>query len=120
MSAVRGRPLLWSALLVYAAVGLALTLVPSNPFDDLFRAPGVDVVVNVVMFAPPVALLLLLRRRLPPWLPVVAVIVISGAVEAAQKWVVESRDASPVDWLLNSAGAAVGAVFAQWLRRLDP
>jgi glycopeptide antibiotics resistance protein len=111
---------LWTALAFYAGVGLALTLVPSNPFDELFKRPGVDAAVNLVMFVPPVVLLLVLVRRVPAWVPVVAVAILSASIEAAQHWVVQSRDASVVDWACNTAGAALGAVGAAALRRLEP
>ena len=120
MTVVARRRLAWAALVLYAVVGVALTLVPANPFDELFRRPGVDVAVNLAMFVPPVVLLLLLRRPLPAWVPVVAVVLLSGCIEASQKWLVLSRDASVVDWATNSLGAAVGAVLAADLRRIDP
>lgn len=114
MRRVRGRRLGWIALAVYVALGLALTLVPRNPLNLRGRELPLDVPVNLVMLAPPVAAVLLLRRRLHPLIPVAVASAVSAAIEVVQA--LTPREASLRDWVLNTAGAAAGAAVAVVLR----
>jgi glycopeptide antibiotics resistance protein len=109
------RRLLWLALVVYAVLGMVLTLVPFNPLDPGFRDWRLDRPVNFVMFMPPVVVVLLLDRRIRAWWPVVLVAVLSAGIEVVQA--TSPRDSSLLDWVLNTSGAALAAAVVALYRR---
>lgn len=109
------RRLLAVALVLYLMAGLVLTLVPANPLNFGTGQWALDVPVNLVMFAPPVAAVLLLRRRLRPAVPVAVAAFASASIEAAQA--LSPREASLRDWVLNTTGAALGALAVAVARR---
>lgn len=83
--------------------GLGLPISPER-FADL---------ANVVLFVPPFAALALL---VPSWWWVAAGTAISTGIETAQL-VRGGRDATVVDVLTNTCGAALGVALGLWIRR---
>ena len=78
-----------------------------------WSAPGlgrVELMANIVLFAPPVALVAVLTRR-----PAVALLtgsVTSVVIEAVQAFFTPlGRACSTNDWLYNTIGAALGALI---------
>jgi hypothetical protein len=103
--------LFWLAVIVV----LLLTLVPGSAglgvrglvrclaCDDL---SGLDAVHNLLLFVP---IGFLTARRLGrPWLVVAASAVLSAAIEVGQVSLIPDRDASALDVLTNTTGAAIG------------
>ena len=120
------RPRLTRVLLVLAiAVVAVLTLVPTRrelavgcAFEwSLPTLGAVELMANIVLFAPVVLLAGVLTRR-----PVLALLVASGVsllVEVVQAFVtVLGRSCSTDDWLYNTLGAALGALIAVAALRL--
>lgn len=122
------RPRVTAVLLALSGVTVALlTLSPTS--RDLsvgcyveWSIPtlgAVELVANVVLFAPVVLLGGILVRR--PWTALVVASLVSAAIEAFQAVVPSlGRSCSTNDWLSNTLGALLGAVLAAtalWLAR---
>jgi glycopeptide antibiotics resistance protein len=113
---------------VYGAVVMATILAPLDP--NLFwnflhdrlgvgwtpgRELGLDVIVNVLLFAPLGYLAhAWSRRRGPPRVPAAVAIVLAAAVLSAAfetvQWVAGHRQVAILDVVSNAAGAAVGCL----------
>ena len=113
---------------LYVAAVLAATLTPAGfptrVFDGLFRGggtvavsagtPRVDVVANILMFAPIGLLFVLLARRW--WLALAAAGALTVLIELVQLGI-PSRIADVNDVLLNALGALIGAAVGEVLLR---
>ena len=128
----RQRSAVWGLVAAYTALIGYASLYPFAPWQGtglpwwgFITQPlphywtGFDVLVNVLGYMPLGVLLTLaaLRdrgQRLPRWgalLGVAGGVLLSLGLETLQNWLPQ-RVPSNVDWLLNSAGGAVGAVLA--------
>lgn len=125
----------WPLALIYVGLIVYASLYPFIDWRDQGIAPwsflgaplpkfwtGFDVAVNVAGYAPLGGLLALValrtdRLRHAIWVPVVVVAVLSLAMEILQSYL-PARVPSREDWLLNAAGALVGATLAVLLARL--
>ena len=118
------RPVAGSAAVVAALAILAATLAPGDP-RVLQPTPltclvcgsigSVDVVLNILLFAPFGAAVGWLTGRW--WPALLAGLLLSVSVEAAQLLLVRARDASLSDLVFNTVGATVGALVALHGRR---
>ena len=127
----------WRWLLAaYLALGAVLTMVP---FDvergaahvvrrtaieagvrdaSRLHVHHLDVWVNLLMFVPAAALVALGWPRLARWKVVASLSALSAFIELTQLVLVHSRDASLLDWALNTVSAVVGcALVGQRVRR---
>lgn len=114
----RRRVALWLGLAGLVPV-VALTLFPAHrdlevgctaewAFPTL---PAVELMANIVLFAPPVLLLGIATRR--PIAVLMAASAVSVAIEATQAFIPAlGRSCSTNDWLSNTLGAALGAAIA--------
>ena len=98
----------WHVLLVetFTAVGLE----PIQP-----TPPQSEALANVLLFVPLGALVAHLRPRWPGWQVVLALAVLSLAIEALQAIALAGRNPSPVDVVTNALGAALGVVAVRRL-----
>ena len=120
------RRVLWVLSGLSGTAILALTLVPA-PRSRLDRitctlqvsAPtlgSVELLANVALFVPLVCFTALATRR--PLATLAAGLMLSAVVEAAQALVPAiGRACDTNDWLMNAAGAVVGAALALLVRR---
>lgn len=116
-----------TAALLGLSIGLValLTLVPTSReltvgCTNEWSLPtlgAVELVANVILFAPVVLLAGVLVRR--PWLVALGASVVSLLIEAVQAVVPAlGRSCSTNDWLSNTLGALLGAVLAAVALRL--
>jgi len=121
--------LLYAALVVYASLypfsgwryqGVALWAFLFAPWPAHWT--GFDVAANLLAYVP-LGLLLTLAvarsgsTRLAASVGLLLPCLLSLALESAQGLLVQHRVPSQVDWLLNTAGAALGVGLALWLLR---
>jgi len=121
--------LLYAALVVYASLypfsgwryqGVALWAFLFAPWPAHWT--GFDVAANLLAYVP-LGLLLTLAvarsgsARLAASVGLLLPCLLSLALESAQGLLVQHRVPSQVDWLLNTAGAALGVGLALWLLR---
>lgn len=121
--------LLYAALVVYASLypfsgwryqGVALCAFLFAPWPAHWT--GFDVAANLLAYVP-LGLLLTLAvarsgsTRLAASVGLLLPCLLSLALESAQGLLVQHRVPSQVDWLLNTAGAALGVGLALWLLR---
>lgn len=126
----RGRRVVWAALVLYlvvlGAVGLWLTAVDDpvrsqvQDLVDWLRAHGapesfrygyVEAAANFLVFVPLGFLVALLLRPSWWWLAGLLGLCLSAGIELTQFALLSARVADPVDLLMNTTGAFVGAAL---------
>ncbi|WP_165700004.1 VanZ family protein [Ornithinimicrobium ciconiae] len=126
----RGRRVVWAALVLYlvvlGAIGLWLTSVDDpvrSQVQDLvdwltdhgapesFRYGYVEAAANAAVFVPLGFLVALLLRPSRWWLAGLLGLCLSAGIELTQFALLSARVADPVDLLMNTTGAFVGAAL---------
>ncbi len=117
---------LYAAAIVFASLqpfGPWLAPPQGTPFWPLapdLRTTRFDGLLNVIAYLPLGLFTGLVPRRAHPWkrtaAGALAGFALSFAMESAQAWL-PTRDASLIDWITNTSGAALGGALAGWLAR---